>query len=90
MKALWLGTPGLSSNAAALQEVGLDLAKYFDPNDPGALASLIDNLHSNPEAHAALQDKVVRSHASLRTWRDVAEDILAAVSQRPAAVQASS
>ncbi|MFX4296211.1 glycosyltransferase [Sulfitobacter sp. DFL-23] len=89
-EALWLGTPGLSSDIAALREVGGDLAKYFDPNDPGALASLIDTLHSNPEAHAALKDKIVRSHASLRTWKDVAADIVTAVSQSPAAVQASS
>lgn len=85
-EALWLGTPGLSSNAAALQEVGGDLAEYFDPNDPSALAALIDKLHSDPEAHAALKDKIVRSHASLRTWENVAADIVAAVSHGSAAV----
>jgi glycosyltransferase involved in cell wall biosynthesis len=85
-EALWLGTPGLSSNAAALREVGRDLAEYFDPNDPGALAALIDQLHTDPKARAALRDKIARHHASLRTWKDVSVDIIAAVSPASTAV----
>ena len=79
-EALWLGTPGLASNAAALREVGGDLAEYFDPNDPSALATLIHQLHTDPKAHAALKDKIAKGHASLRTWKDVATDIIVAVS----------
>ena len=79
-EALWLGTPGLASNVAALREVGGDLAKYFDPEDPDALAALIDQLHTDREAHAVLKDKIAGSHASLRTWKDVAADIIAAIS----------
>jgi glycosyltransferase involved in cell wall biosynthesis len=85
-EALWLGTPVLASNAAALREVGGNLAEYFDPEDPSALATLIDQLLTNPEAHAALKDKIVRSHALLRTWKDVAADIIAAVSPASAEV----
>jgi len=78
-EALWLGTPGLASNAAeALREVGGDLAQYFDPEDPKELAALIDDLQSDPAAYAALKDRITAAKGSLRTWKDVAEDILAA------------
>jgi glycosyltransferase involved in cell wall biosynthesis len=78
-EALWLGTPGLASNTAeALREVGRDLAQYFDPEDPKALAGLIDDLQSDPEAYAALKDRIAAAKGSLRTWKDVAQDILAA------------
>ena len=82
-EALWLGTPGLAASVPALREVGSDLAEYFDQNDPTALAALIDKWHTDPDVYAAVKDRVMRSHASLRTWKDVATDIVAAVSPRP-------
>lgn len=88
-EALWLGTPGLASTAPALREVGGDLAQYFDPNDPQALAALIDPLQSDPAAYAALKDKIAQGHASLRTWKDVAADIITAVLAAPATVSKS-
>ena len=88
-EALWLGTPGLASTAPALREVGGDLADYFDPNDPQELAGLIDRLQSDPAAYAALKDKIAQGHASLRTWQNVAADIITAVSAAPAAVSKS-
>ena len=79
-EALWLGTPGLASTAAeALREVGGDLAQYFDPGDPQALAALIDALQSDGDAYAALKARIRDAHGSLRTWKDVAEDVLKAV-----------
>ena len=88
-EALWLGTPGLASTAPALREVGGDLVDYFDPNDPQELAGLIDRLQSDPAAYAALKDKIAQGHASLRTWQNVAADIITAVSAAPAAVSKS-
>ncbi|MFG6573972.1 glycosyltransferase [Sulfitobacter sp. 1A13353] len=79
-EALWVGTPALAAAVPALQEVGGDLAEYFDPNDPNALAALIDKMHTDPEAYEAVKDKVMRNRAELRTWKDVAADIIAAVS----------
>jgi len=71
-EALWLGTPGLASDVApALREVGKDLALYFDPDDPQAL-------QTDKDAYAALKERIAAAHGSLRTWKDVAEDILAA------------
>lgn len=78
-EALWLGTPGLASTeAAALKEVGGDLAQYFDPNDPEALATLIDGLQSDPESYTALKTRIAEAKVKLRTWKDVAQGILAA------------
>jgi glycosyltransferase involved in cell wall biosynthesis len=80
-EALWLGTPGLASaEAAALREVGGDLAQYFDPDDPTALAALIDQMHTDPESYGALKARIAAGKAGLRTWKHVAQDILAATS----------
>ena len=79
-----MGTPALAANVPALREVGGDLAKYFEPDDPAALASLIDQLHTNSEALTALKNKIAHNRASLRTWKDVAEDIIEATSHAPA------
>ena len=78
-KALWLGTPGLASTeAAALREVGGDLAQYFDPDDPKALANLTDAMQSDASAYDALKARIAASKDQLRTWQDVAQGILAA------------
>ena len=78
-EALWLGTPGLASTqAAALREVGGDLAQYFDPDDPKALADLIDTLQSDTAGYAALKARIAAAKSELRTWKDVAQGILAA------------
>lgn len=79
-EALWLGTPGLASTeAAALKEVGGDLAQYFDPDDPGALADLIDAMQSDGASYDALKTRIAAGKGKLRTWKDVADDILAAM-----------
>lgn len=79
-EALWLGTPGLASTeAAALREVGGDLAQYFNPNEPEALAELIDGLQSDPESYAALKARIKGAKCGLRTWKHVADDILVAM-----------
>ncbi|MDO5759366.1 MAG: glycosyltransferase, partial [Rhodobacterales bacterium] len=75
-EALWMGTPALSSTAPALKEVGRDLAEYFDPDDPQALAELIDRLQSDPEAYSALKLRLAAAKPELRSWKHVAQDIL--------------
>ncbi|WP_306112490.1 glycosyltransferase family 1 protein [Roseovarius sp. MMSF_3448] len=77
-EALWLGTPALASNAPVLKEVGGDLAEYFDPDNPRALAKLIDSLQSDPERYAALKARIAEGKPQLRSWKQVAQDILAA------------
>jgi glycosyltransferase involved in cell wall biosynthesis len=85
-EALWLGTPVLSSTAPALSEVGGDLAQYFDPDDYVALAKLINQLQIDPTAYAALKDRIADSHSGLRTWKNMAADIITLVSATPAAM----
>jgi len=83
-EALWLGTPGLASTeAAALKEVGGDLALYFDPNAPHELAGLIEQLHTDPECYAALKTRIAAAKGELRTWQHVAQDILGATGMAP-------
>lgn len=82
-EALWLGTPALASHAPALQEVGGDLAFYFDPADPVALARLIDHLQSDADAYAALKARITAARPRLRSWRHVAQDILTASEALP-------
>ena len=77
-EALWLGTPAIASTAAVLKEVGGDLAEYFDPDDPETLAGLIDRLQSDPAGYSALKARLAAAKPELRSWKDVAQDILSA------------
>lgn len=78
-EALWLGTPALASNAPALREAGGTLAQYFDPDDPQALADYMDALHSDPAYAAAVKARVADGFGQLRSWSDVARDIVQTV-----------
>jgi glycosyltransferase involved in cell wall biosynthesis len=84
-EALWVGTPGLAASVPALQEVGGDLVRYFDPDAPAELAEQIDRLQSDPEDTQALRDRIAAARDELRSWKDVAQDILRAVQARLAA-----
>ncbi|WP_281969187.1 glycosyltransferase [Roseovarius nanhaiticus] len=75
-EALWLGTPVLASNIPVLKEVGGELAEYFDPDDPRALADQIDKLQSDPEAYGALKARLEEARPQLRPWKKVARNIL--------------
>jgi glycosyltransferase involved in cell wall biosynthesis len=77
-EALWVGTPGLSANVPALREVGGDLARYFDPDSPSDLAAEIDRLQSDVAERTAWRDRIAAGHNRLRSWKDVARDILGA------------
>jgi glycosyltransferase involved in cell wall biosynthesis len=77
-EALWVGTPGLSANVPALKEVGGDLARYFDPDSPSDLAAEIDRLQSDVAERTAWRDRIAAGHHRLRSWKDVARDILGA------------
>jgi glycosyltransferase involved in cell wall biosynthesis len=78
-EAMWVGTPGLSSTAPALREVGGDLAQYFAPDDPDALAQLMETLMSDEAGYQAQRKRVHAARAQLRSWQHVAQDILHAV-----------
>lgn len=78
-EALWLGTPALASHAPALREAGGSLAQYFDPDDPQTLAGYMDALHSDPAYLAQVKAQVRKGFEGLRSWSDVARDIVRTV-----------
>jgi glycosyltransferase involved in cell wall biosynthesis len=79
-EALWLGTPALCADIPVLHEVASDLGKYFSPSDPLALSVHIDQIFTDVVFSKGLREKITQEKRSLRTWRDVAQDVLKAVS----------
>jgi glycosyltransferase involved in cell wall biosynthesis len=80
-EAMWLGTPGFASTAPALQEVGGTTACYFDPDAPQELANLIYAFERDPDARSQAQARTRAARPKLRTWANVAQDLLAAVNR---------
>lgn len=78
-ESLWLGTPALSAPQSSLPEVGRDLAVYFDPDSPQELADLMERLLDAPGYRTSLRQRIVSARSSLRTWKNVAEEMLATV-----------
>ncbi|MFK0386318.1 glycosyltransferase [Agrobacterium sp. NPDC090273] len=78
-EALWCGTPSVAADVPALREAGGDLALYFDPEHPEQLAIILGHLLSTSEYYAQLKLKIADAHPRMRTWRDVAADVMKAV-----------
>lgn len=78
-EALWCGTPAICSTAPVFHEVCGDLGLYFDPDDPDALAALVDRLMQDTAYRENLRQQIADAKPRLRTWKNVAADILAAV-----------
>lgn len=75
-ESLWLGTPGITAPNSSLTEVGRDLALYFDPDSPRELAEIFDKCMNNAAFYTALKKRVVSARPHLRSWKDVAADVL--------------
>ncbi|MGX1305301.1 glycosyltransferase involved in cell wall biosynthesis [Amorphus suaedae] len=73
-EAMWLGTPVIASSATSIPEVGGDLADYFDPADPDALAALLLKAATEPGWLAARRHALAEARPHLRSWRQVAGD----------------
>ena len=78
-EALWCGTPAICSTAPVFREVCGDLGLYFDPDDPDALAALVDRLAQDAAYRENLRRQIAEAKPRLRTWKSVASDVLAAV-----------
>ncbi|KRA59769.1 glycosyltransferase family 4 protein [Agrobacterium sp. LC34] len=78
-EALWCGTPALAADVPALREAGGDLARYFDPEKPEELADRLQVLLENPTEYEELRQKIAAFREQMRTWRDVAEEIIDAI-----------
>jgi glycosyltransferase involved in cell wall biosynthesis len=79
-EALWLGTPAICSDTPVLHEVAGEAGIYFAPSDPTALSLHIDRILTDQVFKEILREKVAQKKQSLRTWRNVAQDLLKAVS----------
>ena len=75
-ESLWLGTPGISAPNSSLTEVGRDLALYFDADSPRELADIFDKCMNDQPFYTALKKRVVSARPHLRSWKDVAADLL--------------
>ena len=80
-ESLWLGTPGISAPNSSLREVGGDLALYFDPEDATELAAIFERMMTDKSWNEALRSRVRVAKPTLRRWKDVASDVLDAVSR---------
>lgn len=78
-EALWCGTPAICSTAEVLREVCGDLGLYFDPDDPDALAEIIEKLLNDQSFATELREKIASARPELRTWRIVATEVLEAL-----------
>jgi glycosyltransferase involved in cell wall biosynthesis len=82
-EALWLGTPVVASDVGALREAGGELPLFFDPDDPGELADQLQRLHRDSAFRESLRQRIAAARSSLRSWRQVANDLVAAVGSAP-------
>lgn len=78
-EALWLGTPAICTDIPVLREVAGDLGLYFGLDDPQGLAAHLNKLVDDDAYFVALKAQITDARTTLRTWRDVARDIMAAL-----------
>lgn len=56
LEAMLAGAPVLASARPAMEEVGGNVARYFDPADPAAIASAISEVTSDPELVRSMRE----------------------------------
>jgi len=76
-ESLAYGKTAVVSNTSAMPEVGGDLVEYCDPHDIDDIEAACLRLIDDPAHRQALEARI--SSARLRSWDDVATDILAAI-----------
>jgi glycosyltransferase involved in cell wall biosynthesis len=60
LEAMLAGTPIIAADIPAFREIAGDIALYFEPDDPAALARAVDRLRRDPEA---ARSRVARGRA---------------------------
>ena len=78
-ESLWLGTPAICADVPALREVAGDLGLFFDPDSPDQLARHVTRLMTDEAYAGELRKRIAASRPRLRTWSDVARDLLSAL-----------
>ncbi len=74
LEAMACGCPVISSNSTSLPEVGSDAALYFNPDDPGGLLELMENVITDKELKQMLVAKGL-ARASKYSWQQTAYQI---------------
>ena len=82
-EALSYGKTAVVSNTSSLPEVGGDLVEYCDPHSVKSIADAVMRLVADPARREALEEKI--RQAKLRSWADVADDLLAIIGVREGA-----
>jgi glycosyltransferase involved in cell wall biosynthesis len=75
-ESLWFGKACAASKTSSIPEAGGDLCVYFDPRDESEMKIAIRQLLDSSVRHG-FEDRI--KAADLRTWADVARDLLAAL-----------
>jgi glycosyltransferase involved in cell wall biosynthesis len=76
-ESAWFGRYVIASNATSLPEVCGDLIDYVNPDDVGDIAAKIEYALDHPE-YVSKKERELRL-AKLRTWDDVADQLLAVI-----------
>ena len=76
-ESLAYGKTAVVSNTSAMPEVGGDLVEYCDPHDIDDIEAACLRLIDDPAHRRALEARI--GSARLRSWDDVATDMLAAI-----------
>lgn len=76
-ESLAYGKTAVVSNTSSMPEVGGDMVEYCDPHDPASIEAACLKLLDDPVNRQALEKRI--SAARLRSWEDVARDMLAAI-----------
>ncbi|MDR5172640.1 glycosyltransferase family 4 protein [Methylobacillus flagellatus] len=71
LEAMSCGCPVLASNAASIPEVCGDAALYFSPDDPQALAALIESFCKDSDLQKRMIEKAAH-HAATFSWKNAA------------------
>jgi glycosyltransferase involved in cell wall biosynthesis len=76
-EALSYGKTSVVARATSLPEVGGEMVEYCDPLSVASIAAACRRLIADPDHRRALEARIARTR--LRSWDDVARDLIAAV-----------
>jgi glycosyltransferase involved in cell wall biosynthesis len=77
-ESLAYGKTAVVSNSSAMPEVGGNMVEYCDPHSMDSIKDACLRLIDNPDYRKELEERIANAH--LRSWDDVARDMLEAIS----------
>lgn len=78
-ESLSYGKTAVVSERSSMPEVGLDMVEYCDPYSLDSIEAAFRKLITEPEHRAALEARI--ADTDLRSWADVAQDMVQAVKE---------